>query len=126
MNRHEFRELLATMEAGWNDGDAQRVAACFAEQVRYGDPTRYRFDSRAELLPFFAPPPGGHTMRWHSVVFDESEQAGAGEYTYEGHHRYHGAVMIRVERDVVIEWREWQHVSDLDWDEFVSGGGTTA
>ncbi len=41
------------------------------------------------------------------------------EYTYEGHHRYHGSVIARVSGDTVVHWREWQHVSELDWDAFV-------
>ena len=52
-------------------------------------------------------------MTWHTVVWDEASRSGAVEYTYEGHHRYHGAVMVHLDDDGRIDlWREWQHVDD--------------
>ncbi len=123
MNRGEFRDLLERMAAGWNSGDAEAVADCFAEDVSYADPTRYSFSSREELLPFFEPPEGGsQRVVWHRILSDEAEQAGAAEYTYEGHHGYHGAVIATVRDGRVLHWREWQHTSDLDWEEFVGDG----
>lgn len=120
MNSREFRELLERMAAGWNSGDAAMVADCFAERVSYGDPLRYSFNSREELLPFFEPPQGrSQSVVWHRVLFDEVEQTGAAEYTYEGHRRYHGAVIATVEEGKVAHWREWQHTSDLEWETFV-------
>ena len=122
MNKAEFIELLNTMAEGWNSGDVEKVAACFAEKVSYGDPTRYAFTSRQELKPFFEPPDGGSQQcTWHRVIFDEEAQTGAAEYTYTGHQTYHGCVVARVEGGVVFDWREWQHTSDLDWEEFVAG-----
>jgi hypothetical protein len=120
VNRGEFRELLERMAAGWNGGDAAAVADCFAERVSYADPTRYSFSTRDELLPFFEPPEGGtQCVVWHRVLFDEAEQTGAAEYTYEGHNRYHGAVIATVADGRVTAWREWQHTSELDWEAFV-------
>jgi hypothetical protein len=109
------------MAAGWHAGDAARVAGCLTEDVRYADPTRYRFQRRDDLLPFFAAPPGGQTCVWHRIVFDESIQTGAAEYTYTGHRRYHGAVLITLRNGLISDWREWQHTSDLEWDRFLEG-----
>ena len=119
MDRDGFRDVLEVMAAATNAGDADAVAALFAEDVRYSDPTRYSFTRRDELIPFFEPPEGGHSVVWHRIVFDEVEQTGVAEYTYDGHHRYHGAVVVRIEGDIITGWREWQHISELDWDEFV-------
>ena len=121
IDRDGFRRLLQTMADGWNEGDAEKVAACFAERVSYADPIRYSFRTRAELLPFFEPPEGGQRTEWHRVVFDEVAQTGAAEYTYRGHRRYHGAVIVVVGDGRVTHWREWQHVSELDWEAFVAG-----
>ncbi len=108
------------MAGAWNAGDPAAVGHCFAERLSYSDPTRYSFTAHDELLPFFEPPEGGtHSVVRHRILFDEVEQTGAAEYTYEGHHRYHGAVIARVEDDRVVHWREWQHVSERDWAEFV-------
>ncbi|MCP6756532.1 nuclear transport factor 2 family protein, partial [Klebsiella pneumoniae] len=85
--------VLERLGAGWAAGDAAAVAGAFAAEVVYSDPTRYRFTRREDLLPFFEPPSGGHRVVWHRAIFDEATQTGAAEYTHEGHHRYHGAVL---------------------------------
>ena len=118
-------DLVAALEraAGWAAGDAAAVADAFAANVRYLDPYRYRFERREDLLPFFEPPPDGHHVTWHTIVWDDAAQAGAVEYTYEGHHRYHGAAIVRLDDDGRIAlWREWQHLDDdQDWSTRIDG-----
>ncbi len=119
-------DLLAVLErarAGWNDGDAAAVADCFAAEVDYADPYRYRFTRREDLLPFFEPPLGGHRVTWHSITWDDVEGRGVVEYTYEGHHRYHGAAIVELDADGRIRrWREWQHQDDeRDWEARLAG-----
>lgn len=123
MTRSEFEQLIARLGAAWAAGDAPGAAACFAETVDYADPTRYRFGSRAELELFFEPPPGGHRTAWHRVLFDEPAQTGVVEYTYAGHHRYHGAAIVEVDDEgLIARWREWQHLDDgRDWEAFLAG-----
>jgi SnoaL-like domain len=119
MNRAAFVALLETMAEGWRQRDYAKTARCFAEDVRYGDPTRYSHRGREALLRFFENDGGlPQTIEWHHVVFDEATQTGAAEYTYEGHHRYHGLVLVKLEADLVSHWREYQHVSPLDWEDF--------
>ncbi len=120
MNRAEFVALLGRMAEGWRSGDAALVAGCFAEELWYGDPTRYVFTSREALQPFFEPPPAGHWTVWHRIIFDEDQQTGAAEYTYQGHNRYHGAVVVTVAGGLVTHWREWQHISEASWESFVN------
>jgi catechol 2,3-dioxygenase-like lactoylglutathione lyase family enzyme len=119
-------DLLAALEraaAGWRDGDAAAVGDAFAADVEYLDPFLYRFDRREDLLPFFEPPPGGHHVTWHQVLWDDTAQTGVVEYTYEGHHRYHGAAIVRLADDGRIAlWREWQHLDDaMDWEQRLQG-----
>jgi hypothetical protein len=125
MTGPEFRALITRLGDAWTAGSAKAAAACFAKGVDYADPLRYRFATRESLLPFFEPPPGGHSTTWRRVLFDEAAQAGAVEYTYHGHHRYHGAAIVEVDETGLIRaWREWQHVDDeLDWAGFVAGPG---
>ena len=122
--REDFEAVLGSRggRAG-PTGDAAAVADCFAEDVEYLDPFRYRFTRRADLLPFFEPPPGGHRVTWHSVIWDDAAGTGVVEYTYEGHHRYHGAAIVRLDAGGRIAlWREWQHLDDaLDWDARLAG-----
>jgi len=123
VTRDEFQALLDRAAAGWAGGDAAAVGDCFAEDVEYVDPFLYRFDRRADLLPFFEPPPGGHRVTWHTVIWDDEAQSGAVEYSYVGHHRYHGTAIVRPDADGRIAlWREWQHLDDAqDWDSRILG-----
>jgi hypothetical protein len=45
---------------------------------------------------------------------------GAGEYTYRGANTYHGVVVIRLRDDLIANWREYQHRSDLAWEDFTA------
>ena len=96
MTRDDFVRVLERAAAGWNDGDAGAVADCFAEDVDYGDPLRYRFTRRNDMLDFFEPPAGGHHVEWHTIIWDDQSQIGVVEYTYVGHHRYHGAAVAEL------------------------------
>ena len=121
MTRQEFEEMLQTLARGWAEKDYEKVASWFADDVRYLDPLRYRFGSRAELLEFFGGEAGEESTVWHNVVFDEERQLGAAEYTYQGTHRYHGTVWVQVRGNLIARWREYQHVSDLEWEGFWEG-----
>lgn len=119
MTHQDFEAMLQALAKGWTERDYEKVASFFAEDVFYSDPIRYRITSRAELLRFFQDDDGcEQSTVWHNAVFDEERQLGAAEYTYQGTHRYHGTVWVEVREGRIIRWREYQHVSDLDWDGF--------
>ena len=122
MTRDEFVGLLQSLADAWTAGDADGAAGHFASRVDYRDPLRYAFGTRDELVPFFEPPPGGHRVTLHSILFDPVEGSGAVEYTYEGDHRYHGTALVSIDRAGRIErWREWQHIDDdRDWEAFLA------
>jgi len=120
----EFRALLERLADGWRRRAYDEVAAAFAADVRYADPLRYSFADRRSLAAFFAADEGRpQRMIWHTILFDEERQIGAGEYTYEGTHRYHGVAIVRVEGGLITHWREYQHVDPRPWTEFVAGTG---
>ena len=90
--------------------------------IRYADPMRYSFRGRAQLRAFFEADEGcSQRCVWHTIIFDEDQQVGAAEYTYDGTHRYHGIALIRVEDGRITHWREHQHVDARAWEEFASG-----
>ena len=123
MTAREFKDMLETIAAAWGRGDARTAADCFAEEAVYSEPPdRQLYRGRSELYDFFGgneDPPPPMQMTWHHVVFGEDEQVGAGEYTFQGRNRYHGAVLIRIADGKIANWREYQYRSELDWDEFV-------
>jgi hypothetical protein len=120
MTKQEFNRMLKTLEMDWVQKNYNHAASFFAVDVKYGDPIRYQFTSRAKLLAFFQDDEG-HDQRtfWHTMLFDPELQIGAAEYTFDGTHRYHGVVLIKVSETGITHWREYQHISPLAWEEFV-------
>jgi len=119
----EFRALLERLAAAWHARQYSAAASCFAEDVAYGDPVRYGLHGRAALRGFFEDDEDREQrVDWHTIVFDPAQQVGSAEYTYEGTHRYHGAVIVRVANGLIAHWREHQHIDDQrTWEEFTGG-----
>ena len=73
----------------------QRVDAIYIEP-----PEKQLYHGRAELYEFFGGEAGTDLpmkMIWHHLAFDEGEQVGFGEYTFQMHGRYHGIVVVKLE-----------------------------
>jgi nuclear transport factor 2 (NTF2) superfamily protein len=122
MTSDEVASLFEDLADGWRSRDYARVAARFASDVVYGDPTRYMLRSRDALLAFFRDDDGREQhIDWHAIVFDERRQSGAAEYTYEGTFRYHGVALFEVRGATITRWREYQHVDTRTFDAFVEG-----
>jgi hypothetical protein len=122
MNKVEFKNLLHALSDAWQRKDYQTAADVFAGDIQYTDPLRYSFSGKAELRAFFDADEG-YPQRtvWHTIIFDEEQQVGVAEYTFDGTHRYHGAVIIKVHGDLITHWREYQHIDPRQWQDFASG-----
>lgn len=120
----DFESLMQTIAAGWNEGNARKAADCFSEDALYVEPPEEQhYRGRAELYEFFGGDQGTDIpmkMTWHHLAFNEEEQVGFGEYTFQMHGRYHGIVVVKVEAGLVSRWREYQYWSELTWEEFTS------
>lgn len=118
----EFERLMQIVAEGWNDGNARKAADCFSEDAIYVEPPKKQlYHGREELYEFFGGDYGtGMPMKmtWHHLAFNEEEQVGFGEYTFQMHGRYHGIVVVKVEAGLIKHWREYQYRSELHWDEF--------
>jgi hypothetical protein len=105
----------------WANRDYAAAARMFAPHVRYIDPLRYEFTDQAALQAFYEDDEGyEQRVTWHHVLFDEKQQIGAAEYTYDGTHRYHGIALSRVEDGLITHWREYQHIDARPWTELIS------
>jgi hypothetical protein len=119
----QFRALMNKLAEGWNTNNARQAVSCFRDDALYSAPPapRVRRGGR-ELYEFFG---GDHGrprpmhMTWHHLVFDEHEQIGAGEYTFEYDIRTHGIVIVKIVAGRIAQWREYEHESRLSWDELV-------
>jgi ketosteroid isomerase-like protein len=113
---------MRTVAAGWNAGNARQAADCFSEDAIYLEPPdKQLYRGRAELYEFFGGDRGTEIpmrMTWHHLAFNEEEQVGFGEYTFEMHGRYHGIVVVKLEAGMIQYWREYQYPGELEWDEF--------
>lgn len=120
----EFEQLMQTVAAGWNEGDARKAADCFSEEAIYVEPPEKQlYHGRTELYEFFGGDSGTDRpmqMTWHHLAFNEEEQVGFGEYTFQLNNRYHGIVIVKLESGLISHWREYQYRSELSWEEFTS------
>lgn len=118
----QFSRLMQTVADGWNEGNARKAAGCFSEDAIYVEPpAKQLYHRRAELYEFFGGDAGTDLpmrMTWHHLAFNEEEQVGFGEYTFQLHGRYHGIVIVKVEAGLIKNWREYQYPSELDWEQF--------
>lgn len=124
MSTDEFMQLMQTVADGWNEGNARKAADGFSEDVIYIEPPEKQlYHGRAELYEFFGGDNGTDLpmkMSWHHLAFNEEDQVGFGEYTFQLHGRYHGIVVVKVESGLIKRWREYQYRSELSWEEFTS------
>jgi hypothetical protein len=124
LTANRFGHLMQTVADGWNEGNAHKAADCFSEDAIYIEPPEKQlYHGRAELYEFF----GGNNgtdmpmkMTWHHLAFNEENQVGRGEYTFQMHGRYHGIVVVKIEAGLIKQWREYQYRSELSWEEFTS------
>ena len=118
----QFNQLMQTIVDGWNEGNARKAADCFSEDAIYVEPPdKQLYHGRVELYEFFGGDRGADLpmkMTWHHLAFDEAEQIGFGEYTFEMRGRYHGIVVVKIEAGLIKHWREYQYRSELSWEEF--------
>lgn len=122
MNKVEFNQLLKTLSDAWKRKDYATAAEVFTDDIQYADPLRYAHSGKAQLRAFFEADEGFEQRTiWRAVVFDEEQQVGFAEYTFEGTHRYHGAAIIKVHGKKISHWREYQHIDPRDWQDFASG-----
>ena len=124
MTETEFEQLMQTIADGWNEGDSHKAADCFsADSIYVEPPDKQLYHGREELYEFFG---GDHgrdkpmKMTWHHLAFNEAEQIGFGEYTFEMNARYHGIVIVKVESGRIKNWREYQYKTDQNWEKFTS------
>ena len=127
----EFEELMKTIAEGWNEGDARtpalaggarEAADCFSEDAIYIEPPEKQlYRGRDALYEFFG---GDHgtdipmKMTWYHLAFNEHEQIGFGEYSFEMHRRYHGIVVVKIKAGLNKHWREYQYRTEVGWEEF--------
>ena len=124
LSNEAFAALLRGVSKGWNNNDARAAADCFAEDAVYIEPPdQQRYQGREALFEFFGGEAGRASpmrMDWHYIVFDEAQQVGMGEYTFQYKGRStHGIVIVQVAQGKIRRWREYQYRSTMAWEAFI-------
>jgi hypothetical protein len=121
----DFGRLMETVARGWNSNDARLAANCFTENALYSSPPNPRIrQGRNALFEFFGGAQGRPRpmhMEWHHLAFDEKEQVGVAEFTFTYDVRTHGIAIVRIAGGQIANWREYEHVSPLDWEALAAG-----
>lgn len=119
MDHKGFEQLLDKLASSWSSKQYEAAASCFTDRLFYSDAINYSFFDRGSLLEFFRDD-GEHEQSclFHSYVFDPDHQRGVAEYTYSGHFTYHGTVWIELDGDKISVWREYQHRSDVSYENY--------
>ena len=122
ITQQEFVRLLRRLADGWNQGNAQQAAECFTQDALYTEPpNKQYYNGRETLYQFFGGAngrAGEMNMVWHHILFDETEQVGAGEFTFTYGSTVHGVTMIKVRDGLISNWREYWYESEPPWEEF--------
>src|SRR5258708_15758407 len=121
----DFRRLMETVARGWSSNDARLSANCFTADALYSSRSNPRIrQGQNALFEFFGGTPGRPRpmhMEWHHLAFDEKAQIGFGENTVTYDVTTHGIVIVRIAGGHIANWREYEHVSPLDWEAMVGG-----
>ena len=121
MTAAEFEQLMQNIADGWNEGNPRKAADCFSMEAIYCEPPQKQlYHGRHELYEFFGGDHGTEIpmkMTWHHLAFNEQQQIGFGEYTFEMDGRYHG-IVVKTEAGLIKHWREYQYQAGLDWQQF--------
>lgn len=122
LTTNQFEHLMQIISDGWNEANTRKAADCFSDDAIYVEPPDAQvYHGRAELYEFFGGDAGTDIpmkMTWHHLAFNEDEQVGFGEYTFEMHGRYHGIVVVQIASGLIKHWREYQYRTELDWQAF--------
>ena len=120
--QQEFIELLQRLADGWNQGNAEQAASCFTKDALYTEPPdKQYYAGRDALYQFFGGAngrAGKMKMVWHHIIFDETRQLGAGEFTFTYGDTVHGVTMIKLREGLISNWREYWYASQLPWEAF--------
>lgn len=119
MRSVDFHQMLNSMAEAWTTRNYEKVVGFFNDDLLYSDGLNYEFKTKADLFSFFENDGGqAQFCVFYDSIFDDRKQIGVGEYTYVGTNSYHGTVWIKIEKDKIASWREYQYITGLSWKEF--------
>ena len=114
---------MSIVADAWNQNDARTASECFADDALYSSPPSPRMrQGRKALFEFFGGVHGRPRpmhMEWHHLIFDQEQQLGTGEYTFRYNVTTHGIVIVKLQRGLISNWREYEIASPQPWKRLV-------
>jgi hypothetical protein len=122
LTTEQFTTLMQTLADSWNAGNPEQAISCFTEDAEYLEPpNKQYFRGQKELFIYFGGnSPKPMSMVWHHLWFDEANQTGSGEYTFEVQEQNHGVAVVELKEGKISKWREYQWSGNLPFAEFLN------
>lgn len=117
---------MQTIANGWNTKNAEKAADCFTDDAVYIEPPdKQFFKGKEELYQYFGGDNGfDMKLQWHNLFFDEEQQTGIGEYTFEFNNMiHHGVTIVELQDGKIKFWREYDTTGTISYDEFIKTDG---
>jgi hypothetical protein len=127
LNTKEFQALMEQLARAWSQQETELALACFTQDAVYIEPPDIQhYQGHEQLRPYFAALEPGTFMHLHHLWFDESNQVGAGEYSFGMTGKVtadHGTVVVELRDGKIAFWREYQRKGPSEFQDFIATAG---
>ncbi len=112
----EYHALMTKLAQAWSRQDTESALECFTSDAVYFEPPDVQFyHGQEQLRSYFGALTPGTFMVFHHLSFDESNQVGAGEFSFglKGKSSAdHGVVIVKVRDGKIASWCEYPSERD--------------
>jgi hypothetical protein len=119
ISTEEFKKLIQTVAEGNNEGNVAKVIGCFTKDAVYKEASDTRKFTPLEFFNIMLGTDEDYkaplNMTWQRLSFQEEDQIGNGEYTFQRPGRYHATVLIKIRDGLISSWQEIRQRSDIEW-----------
>ena len=119
----EYHALMTKLAQAWSRQDTESALECFTSDAVYFEPPDVQFyHGQEQLRSYFGALTPGTFMVFHHLSFDESNQVGAGEFSFglKGKSSAdHGVVIVKVRDGKIASWCEYQRKGPSAFEDFV-------
>ncbi len=118
----EFKDLLLNISNGWSEQDTDLALSSFHVDAIYMEPPNIQYyRGHEQLRPYFEALESKHQMLFHTIMFDEANQVGAGEFTFSDGKAISdvGVAIIKVKNGKIFFWREYVKKGPTNFKEFL-------
>lgn len=118
----DFMTLMNNVSEGWSTQNTDLALGSFDENAIYMEPPNVQYyHGHEQLRPYFDALGPEHKMKFRNLWFDESNQTGAGEFTfsYGQETADTGIVVVELENGKIKFWREYPRKGPAEFQRFI-------